>query len=139
MATTLTLGTGGPNTMDRTEKQRRVVFVVRWIARAWSIASIGLVLGFLVGEGFHPEQLTTAQRLGFVFFPVGICLGMILAWWKELLGGSITVGSLLVFYAVHLASAGTPPKGWAWIAFAVPGFLFVLCWYRSRKATASAV
>jgi len=121
---------------NRTERQRAWTRVVRWTARVWSIASIGLVLLFLVGEGINPT--TSTEWLGFLFFPVGICVGMVLAWWRERLGGSITIGSLLVFYVIHLATAGTLPKGWAWLAFAAPGFLFLLCWYRSRKASTAA-
>ena len=64
---------------------------------------------------------------------------MILAWWREGLGGSITVGSLLIFYAIHLATTGTLPKGWAWVAFAAPGFLFLVSWQRSRRARTTSV
>jgi hypothetical protein len=60
---------------------------------------------------------------------------MILAWWREGLGGGITVGSLVAFYALHTATAGKPPKGWAWLVLAVPGFLFLWCWKRSRRLT----
>ena len=108
---------------------------LHWTARVWSIASVCLIFGFLVGEGVHPR--TSAELLGFFFFPVGICVGMVLAWWKEGLGGVITVGSLVVFYVIHLASSGTLPHGLAWLAFAVPGFLFVLSWYRSRSSAIS--
>ena len=73
------------------------------------------------------------ERLGVLFFPVGISVGMILAWWREGLGGSITVGSLLAFYVVHLTTAGTFPKGWAWLAFAAPGFLFLLSSHLRRR------
>jgi hypothetical protein len=90
-----------------------------------------LVLGFIVGEGFNPSGLN--EWLGVLLFPVGISIGMILAWWKEGLGGSITVGSLLAFYVVHLTTAGTFPKGWAWLAFAAPGFLFLLSSHLSRR------
>jgi hypothetical protein len=95
-----------------------------------------LVLLFLIGEGINPT--TTTEWLGFLFFPVGICAGLILAWWKEAIGGIITIGSLLAFYAIHLATAGILPKGGAWLAFAAPGFLFLLSWYRSRKVTDAA-
>lgn len=107
--------------------------VIRWTARAWTVASIGLILGFIVGEGINPS--TPAESVGLLFFPVGICLGMVLAWWREGLGGSITVGSLLVFYTIHRVTAGTFPKGWAWLLFSAPGFLFLLCWYWSRKGS----
>jgi hypothetical protein len=91
-----------------------------------------LILAFIVGEGSHPSGLN--EWLGFLFFPVGISAGMIFAWWKESPGGSITVGSLLAFYVVHLTTAGTFPKGWAWLVFAAPGFLFLLSSHLSRRS-----
>jgi len=115
----------------RTHRQLRWVSALRWTARVWSVASVALVLGFIVGEGFNPSGLN--EWLGVLLFPVGISIGMILAWWKEGLGGSITVGSLLAFYVVHLSTAGTFPKGWAWLAFAAPGFLFLLSSHLSRR------
>lgn len=120
----------------RTEKQQISTEVIRWVARLWTIGSIGLILLFLVGEGSYPR--IPAEWLGFVFFPFGISVGMILAWWREGIGAGIAVGSLLVFYVIHLATAGTFPRGWAWLALAAPGFLFLLCWYRSRRPRAAA-
>jgi hypothetical protein len=93
----------------QTKRQRTLTLVIRWSARVLSIASLGLVLLFLVGEGLNPKTLT--EWLGFFFFPVGICVGMTLAWLREGLGGSITIGSLLLCYAIHLVSTGTFPSG----------------------------
>jgi hypothetical protein len=115
----------------RTDTGSRWVLALRWTARVWSAASVALVLGFIVGEGFNPSGLN--EWLGVLFFPAGISIGMILAWWKEALGGSITVGSLLAFYVVHVATAGTLPRGWAWLVFAAPGFMFILLAYVSRR------
>jgi hypothetical protein len=117
---------------------RALTRAIRWIARIWAVASIGLVLAFIVGEGFDPTQLKATEWLGLVFFPVGICAGMIVAWWKDGLGGTVTVGSLLAFYVIHFATAGTLPKGWAWLAFAAPGFLFLLCWHRTAHEAGEA-
>jgi hypothetical protein len=117
-------------------RTQRLVSALRWTARGWSVASVGLVLAFIVGEGNNPSGRN--EWLGFLFFPVGISVGMILAWWKEGLGGSITVGSLLAFYLFRLTTAGTLPKGWAWLAFAAPGFLFLLSSHLSRKPTIGA-
>jgi glucose-6-phosphate-specific signal transduction histidine kinase len=96
-----------------------------------------MVLAFIVGEWSLPSN--PEEWLGFLFFPFGVCLGMILAWRKEGLGGSITVGSLLVFYVVHLTTARTFPQGWAWLAFAAPGFLFLLSAYLSLRSRTAAV
>lgn len=110
--------------------------LVRWTARVWSIASLSLLLLLVIGEGINPT--TRTEWLGLLFFPLGISIGMILGWWREGIGGSITVGSLLVFYVIHFATARTLPKGWGWLTIAAPGFLFLLCWYRSRKASTTA-
>jgi len=76
--------------------------------------------------------------MGLLLYPGGICLGMMLAWRREGLGGGITVGSLVAFYMLHIATAGSLPKGWAWPILAVPGFLFLWCWKRSRDLTGAA-
>jgi hypothetical protein len=104
--------------------------VVRWIARVWAVASVVLVLSFIIAGPSLPGK--PVEWLGFLFFPTGVCFGIMLAWWREGPGGMIAVGSLAAFYMTHLITAGTLPPGWAWILFAAPGFLFLYCWYRSR-------
>ncbi len=122
----------------RTDIHRKWVLGLRWTARVWSAASVALVLAFIVGEGFNPTKLNTWFGILFLLFPVGISVGMILAWWKEGLGGSITVGSLLAFYVVHHVNVGAFPKGWAYLVFAAPGFLFLLSSYWSRRPRVGA-
>ena len=107
--------------------------MLHWTARLLSIASIGLILLFAVGEKFNPVQFTPIELLEFLFFPVGISAGMIVAWWMEGLGGSITVGSLLMFYAINFATSGRFPRGWVWWLFTAPALLFLLNWFRTRK------
>jgi len=112
------------------------VLALRWTARIWSLASVGLVVAFIVGEGLSPSG--PAEWLGFLFFPFGICAGMLLAWRREGLGGTITIASLAAFYVVRLATEGVFPEGWAWLAFAAPGYLFMLAWFLSRRRSVVA-
>jgi hypothetical protein len=121
--------------MDNRRGGHLVTRAVRWTARIWSVVSICVVLLFIIGEGGPTKS---AEWLGFLFFPFGVCVGMALAWWWEGIGGSITVVSLLAFYAIHLATAGTLPSGWAFLVFAAPGFLFLVSWYRSRGTRRAA-
>lgn len=109
------------------------VSVLRWTARAWSVAAIALVVAFIVGERSNPS--TVNEWIGFLFFPSGICAGMALAWRSEWVGGAVTVASFVAFYVFRFVTAGAFPAGWAWLVFAAPGFLFLATAALSRSAS----
>lgn len=110
---------------------------LRWIARAGSLLSIGLILLFFIGEGFHPTKVAPKEWIGLAFFPLGVVVGMIVAWWKEDLGASISLLSL-AFYGVYGLLLGSHVHGWAFIVFASPSFLFLLYSIMSRGKFAEA-
>ncbi len=108
---------------------------IRRIAKVWSIASIGFILLMFVGEALHPStaaSFTSSELVGLLFFPVGVCLGMILAWRQAGVGGSITVGSLLAFYAWLRVAGGRWPRGPYFALVAAPGILFLVHWLLSQ-------
>jgi hypothetical protein len=102
----------------------RADFVLRWTARVWSIASALLILAFVFGgsESFRP---TVSEAVGLCLFPLGVVVGFGVAWWREALGGLITVGSLALFYLWMLTRDGRLPGGPYFLVFAGPGFLFL--------------
>jgi len=111
--------------------------LIKLVARIWSLVSIAIVILFLVGEGFTPAQLTTlTEKLLVIFFPFGVSLGMIIAWFREKTGGIITVTCLLLFYAVHLVGSGNLPNGPWFALIAAPGLLFLISTLHNDKSSA---
>jgi len=113
------------------------VFLFHWSARILSLASTAMLLMFLFGEPFEPSKITGRQWLAFVFFPLGIVVGFVVAWWKEGLGGSITIASLLIFYLIFvLLLRGSLARGLWFLVFAVPGVLFLVSYAipRARRS-----
>lgn len=102
--------------------------IVELLARVGSIASITLLLMLFAGEGFEPSRVTARQWVGLFFFPVGVVVGMIVAWWKEGLGAAITLVSLMALYLVYGYLMRYHVAGWAFLVFASPAFLFLLHW-----------
>jgi hypothetical protein len=102
--------------------------VVELLARVGSIASITLLLMIFMGEGLHPSKISTNEWIGLIFFPIGIVIGMAIAWWKEGVGAVVTLGSLLGFYLVWGFLLRNHIGGWWFVVFAAPGFLFLLHW-----------
>ena len=75
-------------------------FFLYWLSRIVSIFSIGFILFFLVahitGDDFG-EFLSLQEGVMFLFFPIGVCAGQIIAWKWELIGGGITIISIIAF------------------------------------------
>lgn len=114
-----------------TPKPGTVALTLRRIARGWSIASIGFVLLIFLGEVIFPHAegpFRLRDLVLFVFFPIGTCAGMILGWRWEGLGGTITIGSLLAFYAALRIMDGRFPGGPFFALVAAPGLLFLFSW-----------
>ena len=64
--------------------------------------------------------------MGLAFFPTGIIVGLLVAFRKELLGGAVTILSLMGFYVWHLAVSGRLAAGPWFALIAAPGLLFLL-------------
>jgi hypothetical protein len=96
-----------------------------------------MFIGSGIEEGFNPAQFALRDLVGLLFFPFGVGVGMIVAWRWEGLGGVITIGSLLAFYAALRIMDGRFPRG-PWFALvAAPGVLFLVCWWLSRDLRAA--
>jgi len=126
---------GGRNQMKQAQKSTKLILVLRWMARLGSLVSLAFLLLFFFGEEMHLSQLTTADILGLLFFPVGVTVGMLLGWRRETLGGAVTVLSLLAFYKVMYAASGRFPDGIWFALFALPGLLFLYCGLSRRQTT----
>lgn len=106
---------------------------LQWLSRALSAVSVLTILLFFIGEGFNPAALRLSEWTLMIFFPLCVIAGMVIAWWKEGLGGAMTIAGLLAFYVAHFLFSGRLPHGWAFIAFASPGFLFLAHWLLARR------
>lgn len=109
---------------------------LRWLARGLSILTVAILIAFAVGEGLNLSRFTARELLLFAFFPVGLCMGLVVAWWREALGGGITVASLAVFYLADFIMSSSFPRGIAFATLAIPGFLFLLSGLCSRAKKA---
>ena len=111
---------------------RKPMELVEWLARIASLASITLLILLFQAEALHPSQVATKEWLALAFFPIGVMVGLLMAWWKEGLGVSVTLASLLAFYVVYGYLFRYHIAGWAFVLFASPAFLFLFHWLLRR-------
>ena len=112
---------------------------VEFLARLGSVISIILLLVLFQAEALHPSDIATREWFALVFFPIGVMIGLAVAWWKEGLGVSITIGSLLAFYFVYGYLMQYHVGGWAFVVFASPAFLFFFHWVLRQASHKHAV
>jgi hypothetical protein len=111
-----------------TSEKKRALFM-RWIARGLSVMVIGFVLLFLFGEGLPP--ITVLH----IFFPFGVMLGLILSWFFEGTGSTLTIASIIAFYLVHYFSEGKLPGGPFFMITGVPSVFFLVSMFIRKQMT----
>ena len=117
------------NTGDRATKR------MRWIARG--IGSLVVALWLFMGIAYgivesHPWTLEDAIMAGLT---ITSTLGVLIAWWREGIGGTVLVVCAIAHSTFAYIVAGHN-KGFAMLVsggpFLLVGFLFLASWWRSR-------
>jgi hypothetical protein len=103
--------------------------IPRWIARSLSLIVIGFLLFFLFGEGLPP--ITVLH----ICFPFSVMLGLILAWFFEGIGATITIVSIAAFYSIHYFYDGKLPSGPFFLISGVPSVFFFLSMFKRKDMT----
>jgi hypothetical protein len=104
----------------------------RWIARVLSIVVVGIIVAFL-GEGTPKPK----EWLLIAFFPIGMLAGLVLAWWWEITGAFISIGSMAVFYVLCSTLSGKFPTGPYFAMLASPAAFFLVAGVLARGASRS--
>ena len=113
----------------------RIALFIRRIAKIWSILSLILITAIIVGEIVSPHSLPPSSFrdiIGLVLFPFGVCLGMLLAWRWEGLGGIISVACFFGFYSALWLFDRRLPRGPYFALVAAPGLLFLVSYLLDR-------
>lgn len=118
-------------------QKNMTVNILRWIARIWSYIVVAFIVLFVGAHFFESGSgigsMALEDAIAFTFFPIGLTVGLIIAWWKEGLGGIIATGSIIGFHLTMLFVHGKPDFVLFIELLAVPGPLFIICWLLSRK------
>jgi hypothetical protein len=137
------------DTADRATKR------IRWIARIWGTLIVVITLMILIGYAWNwvtggtpdphaAEGHPPIENLPPLFALLS-ALGLGIAWRWEGLGGAIAVvfnlaglPVLLIHWPIAEGFARylVAPYG-VWMMIAIPGVLFLICWWRSKRRVIS--
>jgi hypothetical protein len=133
------------------EAGNRTTKWIRWIARIWGALLFGIALLMLIGYTWNWVTTGKADPHGVEDYPaienlpplfmLLSALGLGIAWRWEGLGGAITVVfqlATLPLLLIHWPITHDFPRYLVapygtWMIVAIPGILFLMCWWRSKK------
>lgn len=107
---------------------RKTLGIIRGVTKISSIVLAAIVLLVIVSPDPYAEDrpLRVDEIVGLAFFPFGVLVGTLLAWYRERLGGFIAVGSLVAFYLSRIVFPVRFPRGPWFLIFTLPGISFLL-------------
>ncbi len=109
----------------------KIVKVLRWTARALSALIAAFLFLLAVGEGLNPATLTIEESVMMLGF-LASWLGFIVGWKLEGVGGILIIGGLLWHCLFEFLFRGTMYLGFWVVVPALPGILFLFCWWATR-------
>jgi hypothetical protein len=83
------------------------------------------------GSGPRP---TLQEWVGLILWPIGVCVGLAVAWRREEWGGALALGCVMAFYVWNLLHSGHLPQGPFFLLIAAPGLLFLFAGFLSHRA-----
>lgn len=120
------------------ETDVKIIKWVRLIARIWGTLVLVVILFYTVGGiPYIIENLNPREYLNPITLFLSV-IGLAIAWRREGLGGMISIIFILanIIFSRWLLSVQDPPFGQL-LLFAIPGFLYILYWWRLSKVARS--
>ena len=99
---------------------------LEWAARIGGLVSIGLLAALAFGDQEASGTPTAGEWVLLACFPGAVGVGMLLGWWRPLVGGLVTLGGLVGFHLIVGWRDGDWWSGPWFLVFAAPGLVFLL-------------
>lgn len=107
--------------------------ITLWSARILGAIIVAFVLFFLLarifGNGEDGGPMSKEDMVTFTFFPLGLCIGLLLAYKWVGIGGLVATGSMVVLFILRTDLLASTYM----LTIAFPGLLYLLHWWLKRR------
>ena len=112
--------------------------IIRWIARILGALLVLFVLLSAVGGIIDPPPQATGnltkQDIPLMIGMISMVVGIIVAWFREPIGGLLIIGGFILFMVVELITSQNF-EAWFLVIFPIVGLLHLFSWWLSRKSS----
>ena len=110
-----------------------LLYLLRSIARMVSLGLLILVVMVIVGEGLPNFREFTRGEIADSIAFVAMIAGLLVGWWRELVGAVLILGGFTAFMAAEYVSSGDVGISWIFMLFPVAGALYLAYWWLTRN------
>jgi|WetSurMetagenome_2_1015567.scaffolds.fasta_scaffold31341_2 hypothetical protein len=110
-----------------------LIYLVRSIARMVSAASLIFLTMIVIGAGKPDLRALPRGEMVSAGALAVIVVGLVLGWWRELVGAILVLGGFFGFLASLYVTSGEMGMSPIFMLFPLSGALFLLYWLLERK------
>jgi hypothetical protein len=110
-----------------------LLYLVRSIARVFSFGLLILIVMLIVGAGLPDVRAFSRGEIVSSLMFVVMISGLIIGWWRELVGAILILGGFFAFMASEYAVSGDMGMSRIFMLFPLSGALFLVYWLLTRK------
>ncbi len=121
---------------ERISSSTRTITTLRWVARIFGTSFVALFLLFFLAENIGKRGISVPDigHLVVTIFLLLGQLGILIAWRWEGIGGMLAaIGIILSFLINVLWVHAGQNQGIFVLIWLLPAFLFLYCWWQTRK------
>jgi hypothetical protein len=110
-----------------------LLYLIRSIARTISAMLLILVVMMIIGEGLPNFRIFSRGEIVSSVMFIAMIAGLILGWWRELVGAILILGGFLSFMASEYIASGDTGMGLIFVLFPLAGALYLIYWWLTRQ------
>ena len=110
-----------------------LLYLIRSIARVLALGTVILMVIIATGQGM-PDVRSFPPREMILFISLVVMLaGLLVGWWREIVGAVMIFAGLTTFLAVERIASGTIRMGGPFALFPIVGLLYLAYWWQTRQ------
>jgi hypothetical protein len=110
-----------------------LLYLIRSIARTVATFLFILIVMMIIEKGLPNFRIfSRGEMVSSVLF-IAMVAGLLLGWWRELVGAILILGGFLSFMASEYMVSGDAGIGLIFMLFPLAGALYLIYWWLTRK------
>ncbi len=110
-----------------------LIKAISWFARILGSIIVLFVLFMFIAYAVNPQGSgkMNVNVIPLMIGMIAMMVGLVVAWFRELIGGLLTIGGFIFFLVIEMTSS-QGFDAWFLVIFPIIALLHLFCWWKKR-------